>query len=122
MREWAMRICILLVVAIPTQAFCKTTEEAYIVIVLLEAKMGKEAELKRALLQVAEKSRAEKSCLGYCLYQDASNPAKFGLYEKWKSQELHQEQFNKPYIQEFAKQAEFLLAKPYQGLFGVEIN
>lgn len=84
MKKWVVSICILLAVALPTQAFCKTMrevemEKAHTVIVLLESKLGKEAELKKALLQVAEKSRAEKSCLEYRLYQDTGNPTKFFL-------------------------------------------
>lgn len=93
---------------------------AYTVIVLLESKLGKEAELKNALTQVAEKSRSEKSCLEYRIHQDVENPTKFGIYEKWQNQDLHQHQFEKPYIQKFASQAESLLASPYQVLCGME--
>lgn len=92
------------------------------VIVILEAKNGKENELKEALLKIAELSRLEESCIKYHLYQDPDNLSQFGLYEQWKSKELHQEQFKKPYILEFANQAEPLLAKPYQGFFGKELS
>jgi len=96
--------------------------ETHTVMVILESKHGKEEDLRTTLMKVAELSRQEKSCIEYRLYQDKSNPAQFGLYEKWKSKELHQEQFTKPYIIDFAKQAESLLAKPYQAVFGEEIN
>ncbi|MCB1119711.1 MAG: antibiotic biosynthesis monooxygenase [Chlamydiia bacterium] len=88
------------------------------VIVFLEAKEGKEDLLKDALMNVAKKSRAEEGCLDYQVIQDKSTPQKFGLVEKWQSQEVHQEQFSKPYILEFAKQAESWLAKPFEALFG----
>lgn len=91
------------------------------VLVILESKPGKENELKAALVKVAELSRQEDSCIEYHVCQDKGNSAQFGLFEKWKSKELHQEQFTKPYITDFAKQAENLLAKPFQAVFGEEI-
>lgn len=96
--------------------------DAHTVMVILESRGGKEEDLKKALTKVAELSRREDSCIEYRLYQDKNNPAQFGLYEKWKSKELHQEQFSKQYIVDFAKQAEFLLEKPYQAVFCEEIN
>ena len=96
--------------------------ETHTVILLLEAKPGTEEQLKEALIWLAEKSRAEENCLEYRLHQDTEHPTKFALYEKWKSKELHHEQFTKPYIQEFAARAEPLLARPYQGLFGREVQ
>ncbi|SCA63575.1 Uncharacterized protein SCG7086_AW_00160 [Chlamydiales bacterium SCGC AG-110-P3] len=96
--------------------------QTHTVMVILESKSGKEDELKEALVRIAECSRQEDSCIEYRLYQDTGTPSQFGLYEKWKSKELHQEQFSKPYIVEFAKQAEALLAKPYLGVFGEEVS
>ena len=92
------------------------------VMVILEAKPGQEEALKKALAYVAKLSRQEDSCLTYRVYQDKEQPTQFGLYEQWKNQMLHQEQFTKPYILEFAKQAESLLAKPYLGIFGKEVE
>lgn len=97
-------------------------ESAHCVIVFLESKTGKEESLKDALLTIAEKSREESSCLEYRVHQDGANPTKFALYEKWVSPELHQKQFEKPYILEFASQAKDLLSKPYEGLFGKELD
>lgn len=91
------------------------------VIVILEAKPGKEAEIKQALQNVIEPSRAEKACLEYRLHQDKNNPAQFILFENWQSKEDHLEQFNKPYIQELAIKIENLLAKPYQAFFAEEL-
>lgn len=95
---------------------------SHTVIVILEAKQGKENELKHSLLKVANLSRQEDSCIEYHFYQDPDNLSQFALFEKWKSKELHQEQFTKPYIIEFAQNAESLLAKPYHGFFGKEVS
>jgi quinol monooxygenase YgiN len=91
------------------------------VIVILEAKPGKENELEKALQSVVQPSRAEEICLEYKLHQDSSNPAQFILYEQWASREQHQEQFTKPYIIELGQKLESLLAKPYQAIFAHEI-
>ena len=91
----------------------------YTVMVLFEAKAGKEEELNQALTEVAQHSRGEDSCLTYHVHRDASTPSKFGLYEQWKSPELHQAQVTKPYIKDFMEKAESLLAKPWEILCGV---
>ena len=91
------------------------------VIVILEAKPGKENELAQALKKVAEPSRSEEICVEYRLHQGSDNPAQFVLYEQWVSRERHQEQFTKPYIVELGQQLGDLLAKPYQAIFATEI-
>lgn len=124
MKRWVVCTCVLLALALSKQIYCKAVdvEDVHTVIVLFESVPGKETEFKKALLTIAEKSRAEASCLEYHIYQDACTPTKFALFEKWKSHELHLQQFSKPYILEFAKQATPLLAKPYQAVLGVEVD
>jgi quinol monooxygenase YgiN len=95
--------------------------KAYTVIAFLEAKPGKESELKQRLEDVVEPSRAENTCLEYRLHQDLNNPAQFVIYENWKSKEAHQEQFQKSYITALIKKLEELLAKPYQAIFAHEV-
>lgn len=102
----------------PLQA--NKVSEAHTVQVILEAKVGKENELKEALMSVANQSRAEESCLEYRVYQDGGNPSHFGLFEKWKNKEVHQEQFTKSYIVDFSKRSEELLASPYKAVIGEE--
>ena len=91
------------------------------VVVILEAKAGKENELALALKAVVEPSRSEEICLEYKLHQSSDNPAQFVLYEQWVSKDKHQEQFTKPYIIELGKKLETLLAKPYQAIFATEL-
>lgn len=93
----------------------------HIVIVILEAKLGKENELAQALKKVVEPSRAEETCVEYRLHQDSDNPTQFVLYEQWVSRERHQEQFTKPYIMELGQKINDLLAKPYQAIFATEM-
>lgn len=93
----------------------------YTVIITLEAKSGKESELKQLLINVIEPSRSEAACLEYRLHQDLSNPSKFVLYENWESREAHQKQFQKPYIIALGEKIGDLLASPYQAVFAEEV-
>lgn len=93
----------------------------YVVSVVIEAKSGKEDALKQALLDVVEPSRAEAACLAYHLHQDLNYPTRFFLYERWKSEALHQEQFQKPYILDLVERLDGLLAKPFEPIFSEEI-
>ena len=95
--------------------------KAYTVVAILEAKPGKEIELKQALMNVVEPSRGEKTCLDYRLHQGVDNQAQFVFYENWESKEAHQLQFQKPYIKELSEQIGDLLAKPYQVIFAEEL-
>ena len=96
--------------------------KGHTVVVIIEGIKGKEDDLKKALIDVIEPSRSENSCLEYRLHQDKHNHAQFVLYENWKSAELHQEQFNKPYIVSLGDKIEHLLAKPYQVIFANELS
>lgn len=93
----------------------------YVVIVIIEAIIGKEAELKQALIEVAAASRTEKTCLKYHVHQDLNNVAQFVLYENWISKEAHQQQFQKPYLLTFVEKTKDILAKPYQAVMAEEI-
>ena len=103
-----------------TAAYCDAGP--YSVIVFLEAKEDQVETLKASLLSIAEKSRKESTNIEYRVHQDATDPAKFALYETWQSKSLHAKQFEKSYILEFVEQAPTMLAKPFQGLFGSELR
>ncbi|WP_419419420.1 putative quinol monooxygenase [Legionella sp. D16C41] len=91
------------------------------IIVIFEAKAGKEDELASALRAVVEPSRSEDICLEYKLHQSDDNPAQFVMYEQWVSKDKLQEHFDKPYIIELRKKFETLLAKPSQMIFATEL-
>jgi len=97
-------------------------EKVHVVIVIFEAKPGKEGALEAALSDVVGPSRSEASCLEYRLHKSNTNPAEFVLYENWESQEKHQEQFQKPYIIALGQKLEELLVRPYQVIFSHELH
>jgi len=97
-------------------------EKAYTVLVILEAKPGKEAELKQALMEVISPSRSETTCIEYRLHQDLNNPAQLFLYENWASKEAHEDHFKEPYIEALAGRIDSLLNKPWQLIFSEELR
>ncbi len=103
------------------EALKRKKTKPHVVQCIVEAKSGKEAELKAELLKVVEPSRSEKTCLEYRLHQDVNNPAVFTLYEQWTDKAAHQEQFKKPYITALVSKLEGLLAKPYLAVVAEEI-
>lgn len=105
----------------PLRAHEKDSQPNHTVMVILQAKKGKEDELKQRLLHVAKLSRQEGACIQYHVFQDPEDLTKFSLFEQWKSKELHALQFEKPYILEFGSMAEELLAGPYHGFFGKKL-
>lgn len=104
----------------PTLA-ATATVMSHTVMVLFEAKPGQETALKEALEAVVEPSRSESHSIEYRLHQSKENPAQYMLYENWQSAELHQTQFEKPYIKELGAKLEGMLAKPYTVFVGAEI-
>lgn len=92
------------------------------VTVILEAKPGKEQQLKKELVDVMNHSKKESTCLSYKVHQDISVPTKFSLYEVWTSPQDHAKQFEKPYIIELIKKLEDLLACEYQIVMGNSIE
>ena len=92
------------------------------VIVTLTAKLGKEQELKEALLKVRNLSREENTNISYDVHEDINNPAQFVLYESWTNKQDHEKQFTKPYIQDLGKQLEVLLDKPLQHYMAQRID
>ncbi len=117
--KWVFALGLLLT----TSFLVAETEQSqpHSVMCILEAKPGKENQLRDALMKVAKFSRLEDSCIEYHVYQDANTPTLFSLYENWQSAELHQEQFKKPYILELLAVSDELLAKPYMGVMGKEL-
>lgn len=96
--------------------------DMHTVIVIIEAQAGKEEKLKEELLKISELTKLEEGCIEYRLYQDSENPRQIGIYEEWRSKSSHQEQFQKPYIIDFANKLDELLARPYEAVFGKKVN
>ena len=62
--------------------------KAITVVATFQARAGKEAELKTALLGLLAPTRKEAGCLNYDLHQLPEDPAQFLFHENWTSREL----------------------------------
>jgi quinol monooxygenase YgiN len=56
------------------------------VVAKLQARAGKEAELRKLLEQGVEPTLKEKGCLRYAVMQDRQNPAVLTLFEEWETE------------------------------------
>ena len=73
-------------------------EKHITVVATFEARPGKEAELKKALLSLPGPTRKEAGCMNYDLHILPENPAKFLFYENWTSKELLDAHLKSPHI------------------------
>jgi len=55
------------------------------VVATFQARPGKEAELKKALMGLVAPTRPEAGCLNYDLHVSPEDPAKFLFHENWTS-------------------------------------
>ncbi|MBF0522259.1 MAG: antibiotic biosynthesis monooxygenase [Candidatus Omnitrophica bacterium] len=61
--------------------------------------------------EIIQKTRKEKGCLLYSLFQDVSRPQDFLFYEEYADQEALDIHFNSKYLSNFRAKTKDLLAK-----------
>jgi quinol monooxygenase YgiN len=66
------------------------SSKTYTVLAILQAKPGKEADLKQALQSLIEPTLKEEGCINYDLHENLHKPGEFLFYENWTSQAAHQ--------------------------------
>jgi len=69
------------------------------VIAAFEARPGKEAELRTALVGLVAPTRQESGCLNYDLHISPDNPAKFLFHENWTTKAALDAHMQTPHIQ-----------------------
>lgn len=69
------------------------------VVAMFQAKPGKEAELKKALLALMAPTRKEAGCVNYDLHQSPEAPGKFLFHENWTSKAALDAHLKTPHIQ-----------------------
>lgn len=60
-------------------------EKIVTVVATFQARPGKEAELRSALISLLAPTRKETGCLNYDLHQSPEEPGKFLFHENWSS-------------------------------------
>ncbi|MCP6769203.1 antibiotic biosynthesis monooxygenase, partial [Klebsiella pneumoniae] len=57
------------------------------VVAQIQAKPGKEEDVRRLLLTLIEPTRKEEGCVQYDLHVHTSDPSRFVFYENWTSRD-----------------------------------
>ena len=68
------------------------------VVATFQARAGKEAELKKALLDLVTPTRQETGCLNYDLHASPEDEAKFLFHENWTSKAHLEAHLKTPHI------------------------
>lgn len=80
-------------------------------VAFIRAKAGLEEELGRRLQALVEPTRQEAGCINYDLHRSNEDPALWMLHENWRSQRALDLHFETPYLRDFLKRADELLAE-----------
>jgi len=83
------------------------------VVATFEAKPGKEAELRQALIGLVAPTRQEAGCLNYDLHVLPEEPAKFLFHENWTTKAHLDAHLQSPHIKALLPRVpELAVAKP----------
>ena len=82
------------------------------VMVRFKTKPGMGAKLQKAALGIIPKTRQEAGCIDYYFHVDEEDPDSFMFYENWMSQKDLDDHLEMPYLKEFIKLLEEVLAEP----------
>ena len=69
------------------------------VVATFQARPGKEAELKRALIGLVAPTRKEAGCINFDLHISPADPAKFLFHENWTSKAHLDTHLQSPHVQ-----------------------
>jgi|HubBroStandDraft_6_1064221.scaffolds.fasta_scaffold09153_5 quinol monooxygenase YgiN len=83
-----------------------------VVLATATAKPWKEAELERALRDVAGPTRAQGGCLQFELYRSAQDPATITAFERWSSEEDHARHIHGEHVKTLIARFDGILAAP----------
>ena len=86
--------------------------ELLTVVAEMQAKPGREEDLRKALLALIEPTRAEDGCVQYDLHIHSNDPARFLFYENWASPAHLARHAASAHLTAFVAAAGSLLAAP----------
>jgi quinol monooxygenase YgiN len=82
------------------------------IVATLEAKPGKEAQLRTELLRLVAPTREEQGCVQYDLHESNEQPGLFLFFENWVSASDLETHLQSPHISVLRSKEAELLAKP----------
>ena len=83
-----------------------------IVIASAKAKPGKEADLERALREVAGPTRAQPGCVGFSLFRQKGAASTIVGFERWASSSAHEAHLKGAHVQRLMARMADILAEP----------
>lgn len=78
------------------------------VVATFQARPGKEAALREALIALLGPTRKEPGCISYDMHTSPEDPAKFLFYETWQSKDDLDAHMRSPHIQKLVPRVEEL--------------
>lgn len=78
----------------------------------MQAKPGKEAELRSNLMSLVAPTHDEGGCVQYDLHESTDQPGRFVFYENWTSRATFEQHGATAHIQAFRAKKDDLLAEP----------
>ncbi len=82
------------------------------VVAKIEAKAGREKEVKEVLMALVPITRKEDGCMNYDLHQYNQHPGQFLFYENWRDQASLDKHLASAHVQDLVKRSGVLLSKP----------
>ena len=99
--------------------FTSKTAEQLTLVSISHAREGKAGELKKACLDLIEKTRQEEGAISYHLYEDREDPCQFIFHEIWANEELWKKHTQSEHLQAFrARRDELKTGFTTLGTFG----
>ncbi|MFN0166342.1 MAG: putative quinol monooxygenase [Bryobacteraceae bacterium] len=92
------------------------------VVAEIQAKRGKEDDLRQVLLGLIGPTRQEGGCVQYDLHEDNEAPGRFLFYENWQSREHLNQHAESPHLRAFKARFEDLLEGPIRLLLMTRIG
>jgi quinol monooxygenase YgiN len=82
------------------------------VVAQVQAKPGRETELRKELRSLLGPSRSDAGCINYDLHQRTDDPHQFLLYENWASQDHLTAHLQQPHVQSLLNKLKEMAAEP----------
>jgi quinol monooxygenase YgiN len=79
------------------------------VVARVQARRGKEDQVRCECLALIAPSRREEGCINYDLYQSTDDPSVFVFFENWLRREHVEKHLEMPHCQEFDQRTEGML-------------
>jgi quinol monooxygenase YgiN len=86
--------------------------ELLTVVAWMQAKPGKEDDLRSAVLALIEPTRKEDGCVQYDLHEHSDKPGTFVFYENWTSKEALAKHAASAHLKAFGEVSGALLVEP----------